>query len=47
MDADNKLYDLLNVNRNATDTEIKKVSIRYESDMVLRTNKILIETCGL
>lgn len=27
MDADNKLYELMNVNRNATDAEIKKVSM--------------------
>jgi hypothetical protein len=29
MDADNKLYDLLNVARDASDTEIKKVSSTF------------------
>ena len=43
MDADNKLYELMNVNRNATDAEIKKVSM---SQTILRTKKNLIGTCA-
>lgn len=39
MDADNKLYELLNVQRNATDAEIKKV---FKEKNMWEINRIFI-----